>query len=216
MKEQELTGTWLEKPNRVAADAAAEYDALADTYDQDLPRWGWDTPEICAQMLSDHLSHEDTVLDVGCGTGLSGEQLRRAGFQYVDGADLSRKSLAIAEPKGIYRELFCCDLLQPLPWPADTYAGICCSGVLSNIPTADFLLEMCRIVRPSGVIVCSHREDLARQDDFEQRIEAMVGAGRWTVLEARRSVPYLHGKAEYADADLRAHYYALRVSDVGT
>ncbi len=204
--------TWLAQPNRTTADVESEYDALAPTYEEDIQRWGWDTPEICARMLRHHTTEQGVIIDVGCGTGLSGLCLRRQGFETIDGADISQQSLALAGDKEIYRELYCCDLLKPLPWASDNYSGVCCSGVLSNIPDINFLRELCRIVRPGGVIVCSHREDLAREDNFEGRVETLSREGQWVMLESKLGVPYLPGKEDYARAGVKAHYYALRVS----
>lgn len=212
MSRDHLTASWIQKPNRTADDTEAEYDAIASHYDVDMPSWGWDTPAICAQMLKEHIGAIGPILDVGCGTGLSGENLREAGLDPIDGVDISRKSLTLAAEKKVYRELSRCDLLQPLPWPADHYEGVCCSGVLSNIPSIDFLKELQRIVRPGGVIACSHRDDLAELDGFEQRVDEISSAGGWVLVEARRSLPYLHGRNDYASADMRVSYYALRVT----
>lgn len=212
MTAEEPTASWIQKPNRSTDDVETEYDALADRYDGELTSWGWDTPEICAQMLKAHLGATGPIVDVGCGTGLSGEHMRALGLQPIDGVDISRKSLALAKQKDVYRELSRCDLLQPLPWPADHYAGVCCSGVLSNIPHVSFLQELQRIVRPGGIIVCSHRDDLAKIDSFEQRLHDISSAGGWVIVESRPSLPYLHGRDDYAEADMRVSYYALQVT----
>ena len=56
---------------------------------------------------------ESPVVDLGCGTGLSGEALRAAGFADVDGYDFSEGMLALARKKNCYREIINTDLSQP-------------------------------------------------------------------------------------------------------
>lgn len=45
------------------------------------------------------------VVDFGCGTGLVGEAMKKAGFENVTGIDCSEGMLQIAEKKDVYRSL---------------------------------------------------------------------------------------------------------------
>ncbi len=45
------------------------------------------------------------AVDLGCGTGRTGDWLRRRGVQTIDGVDLTPEMLAIAGSRGIYRQL---------------------------------------------------------------------------------------------------------------
>ena len=42
------------------------------------------------------------IYDAGCGTGLVGAELKKFGYNYYDGADLSQKLLDLV-PKGLYQ-----------------------------------------------------------------------------------------------------------------
>ena len=67
-------------------------------------------PAIGAAKLNEklkELGHNNNVsiVDLGCGTGLVGEQLYNLGYKNIDGMDLSENMLKDAEEKGIYRYL---------------------------------------------------------------------------------------------------------------
>ena len=49
---------------------------------------------------------DSVILDVPCGTGLTGLQLHSVGFKNIDGVDLSDDMIKQAKQKGIYRHLF--------------------------------------------------------------------------------------------------------------
>ena len=121
-------------PDRRAT--AAFYADWAASYDAEIADNGYATPARCAAALAAHAERlADPVLDVGCGTGLSGLALAAAGFRTVDGTDLSAEMLARAaarsesgpQPRpagrGVYRRLFRGDLADPLPFGPGVYAN---------------------------------------------------------------------------------------------
>ena len=62
-------------------DTRAFYADWSLSYDAELHRNGYVTPQRCAEALARHMPDKSgPVLDVGCGTGLSGMELRAAGF----------------------------------------------------------------------------------------------------------------------------------------
>ena len=73
------------------------YEAWADTYDSELGKNGYQQPFRCAQALKAMMPEASNVLDIGCGTGLSGDALKNAGFSNIDGCDFSPAMLEKAE-----------------------------------------------------------------------------------------------------------------------
>ena len=123
------------------------------------------------------------VLDVGCGTGLSGQALAARGYDAVDGVDVSDRSLALAAATGAYRSTRHVDFQKlPTPLPSGGYDGLVCVGVMTYFPESEAVLaEFLRILRPGGCVVLTQRTDLFEERDFAALLE------RWT--DAAPSTP---------------------------
>jgi len=110
------------------------FDGWAKSYDADLEAWLYQTPDEAAAALAPHLKEPDTVLDIGCGTGLFGRALKRHVGCRVEGLDISAKSLAAAARHGVYSSFYRHDLQTlPLPFKDDAFAAAACIGVLTYI-----------------------------------------------------------------------------------
>ena len=83
------------------------YDGWAKTYEQDfVTETSYIYPEKIAGLLMNWIgSRNINVADIGCGTGLIGEQLRKTGW-IIDGFDISEGMLAEARKKKVYQEWF--------------------------------------------------------------------------------------------------------------
>ena len=46
-----------------------------------------------------------SLLDVGCGSGLSGQSLKKVGFQTFDGVDAAESFMQVSKDSGNYRNL---------------------------------------------------------------------------------------------------------------
>ncbi|MEY8841073.1 class I SAM-dependent methyltransferase, partial [Cribrihabitans sp. XS_ASV171] len=98
------------------------YDAWAASYDAEIAENGYATPGRVADALwACAPMPEIPIMDYGCGTGLSGLALRRAGYTIVDGMDPSTEMLAGAREKGAYRELTLLDLGKSAPIAQGAY-----------------------------------------------------------------------------------------------
>ena len=84
---------------------AAFFDRFAAGFDDKVAgRLRYSAPAVAAEMLADLAPSGVRVLDLGCGTGLSG-QVARACASRLAGVDLSPGMLARAAELGIYDEL---------------------------------------------------------------------------------------------------------------
>ncbi len=140
-------------------DNRALYRAWADTYDGFLGQSRYIYARQVAELFSERSSAGDEpVLDVGCGTGVVGVELRRLGVAVIDGLDISPEMMAKARqrtgPDGnpVYRHLIEGDLTGPLDLPADSYAGIASSGTFTHGHVGpEGLAELLRIAGPGSV-----------------------------------------------------------------
>ena len=189
---------------RDAKETRALYDDWAATYDAEVAENGYATPGRCAKALKQHLTDPSaSILDFGCGTGLSGLALKLAGFDTIDGVDLSAEMLEGARAKGVYRDL---RQIQPDQSPVQTpgdYAAIAAIGVIgagaAPISVFDTLM---RALGPSGLFVFSFN-DHALQDPVN---EARVS--EWTDCGAARLLFKEHGPHLPA-RDLGSNVYIL-------
>lgn len=98
-------------PAPPAAFVETLFDQYADRFEASLVgKLGYRVPELLAQALAqtgrESFAH---ALDLGCGTGLMGERLRRIA-SYLEGVDISGEMLKKASAKRIYDRLIKADL----------------------------------------------------------------------------------------------------------
>lgn len=184
---------------RNADETRGIYDAWSASYEAELSQNGYVTPARCAEALA--LKQTDKalpVLDFGCGTGLSGLALKLAGFDVLDGIDLSAEMLAKAAEKGIYRSLRQIEPDAPLGFEPGTYASIAAIGVIGSgaapVGTLDTLMEA---LNPGGLCVFSFNDHTLEDPSYEARVSEWTdcGAARLLVREHGDHVPGIGLKA---------------------
>lgn len=179
---------------------ARYYDRWSDSYDEDLARIGYVAPRVAAELLDERgVDHDGPILDAGCGTGLTGLQLQKSGFDLVTGLDISTASLEKARKKGCYRELKQQNLNEPLAFADDQFAAAQCVGTLTYVRNVPGLMrEFCRVVRPGGIVLFTHRTDLY-DDRFNAIIDEISGADLWSPLLHSEPSTYLPGHEDFGD-----------------
>ncbi|WP_420012296.1 class I SAM-dependent DNA methyltransferase [Tateyamaria sp.] len=137
-------------------DSRRLYAQWAKTYDSDFAEQnGYILHEQVARHFV-NMGGFGPVLDVGAGTGLCGVCLRARGVEPVDGTDISKEMLAVAEAKGCYRAVFTGDVLLGLDAAEGTYQGVVSSGTFTHGHVGpDGIDAMMHVVRPRGWIVLS-------------------------------------------------------------
>ncbi|MBS1265379.1 MAG: Trans-aconitate 2-methyltransferase [Acidimicrobiaceae bacterium] len=136
--------------------ARSHYEAWSATYDTEVGgRNGYAQPSRCATALASTVAPDGArVLDVGCGSGLSGLALREVGFASIDGCDLSPAMLALAEKTGVYENLFEADLNRDMNPPHCAYDAVAAVGVFSfGHLNATVLRDLLEVLRPGGALV---------------------------------------------------------------
>ena len=187
-------------------DAKNLYDAWAASYDAEITENGYATPRRCAEALAGAAKDLTApVLDIGCGTGLSGVALRAAGFAIVDGTDLSEGMLEQARARqSVYRVLTKTEIDDPLPFQHGAYANMSAAGVISpqHAPAETVDLALDRLPR-DGCLVFSLNDHAMEDPAFPAKVEEVVAAGTADLL-LREHGPHLPG------IGLDATVYVLR------
>lgn len=186
-------GDWLGRDASDPAEVAEQYDAWALTYDGELADWSCQAPGVVAGTVVSRSPDAASVLDVGCGTGLVGRELRGRGFTgRLAGLDLSQTSLDLAGQRGVYDRLERADLQQRLPLEDDIVDAVVCVGVMTYLPDVERVWrELARVTGPGGVVVVTQREDLWHDRACPAIADRLQDAGVWTPVEITGPAPYL-------------------------
>jgi len=172
------------------------YDGWADRYDRELLEdWGYTSPQKAVQLLLETMgSPELAILDAGCGTGLVGALLKKAGMSSITGIDYSPGMLAEAERKGVYDALYTMDMNLPLTLPSDSYDAVTCIGTFT--PThvkPEAVTELARVTRSGGVLVFTVRDDYWQSTNFIDLVTDLHVSGI-ARIEQIRLEPYIHSE----------------------
>lgn len=124
------------QPDRVpSAYVQAHFDQYADGFDSQLcEQLKYQAhllvEEECNRIVSENGSKDGlSVLDIGCGTGLTGQAIYQL-FSIIDGVDLSEKMLGVAAEKNVYSNLKNANYQEYLATCDKSYNVVTASDVL--------------------------------------------------------------------------------------
>ncbi|WP_198174246.1 class I SAM-dependent DNA methyltransferase [Mesorhizobium xinjiangense] len=181
------------------------YNDWADVYDKDLHENDYRTPGRCATALAAHLGDKDApILDFACGTGMSGEALKEAGFTTIDGTDISEGMLDKARAKGVYRDLIRANSDAVLDTGDRKYMAIAAVGAIgAGAAPADNIDAAIESLAPGGIFVVSLNDHTLEDPQFETRLTQAIADGRVDKIMAEDG-PHLPA------IDLGARVWAVR------
>jgi ubiquinone/menaquinone biosynthesis C-methylase UbiE len=161
---------------------------VENKYDKDMVDWKYSGPQETVDLFKKHTPNKDIkILDAGCGTGLVGIELKRNGFDNLDGADFSQKMLDLI-PKNIYQNLFKIDLNQKVNIKDNTYEGLTCVGTFTfghvNPPALD---EMVRICITGSLIGFTINIGIYEEYGFDKKIKELEDKNSWKIIEFFKS-----------------------------
>jgi predicted TPR repeat methyltransferase len=166
---------------RDADGTRALYDEWSASYEAEVGAHGYATPGRCAEALASFASDKSMpMLDFGCGTGLAGLAFKLAGFETIDGVDLSAKMLAEARRKNIYRTLTQIETDTEL---SGEYTLISAVGVIgagaAPISTLDTLLHA---LPSEGLLVFSFNDHTLSDSSNTGRLNEWLDCGAARLL----------------------------------
>ena len=168
-----LTEVYKYKSNKETQDL---YEKWYMSYDDELKSNNYSTPKRCAKALKKYLTDSNShILDIGCGTGLSGQEILNVGFKNVDGTDFSDKMLFEAKNKNIYKGLFNLDLNSNFYNLNFNYNAIVAAGIISPHHANPSCLEKClNILSDSGLLIFSLNDHAVENKNFMDEIFMIV------------------------------------------
>ncbi len=164
---------------------AGAYAAWAATYDSETAALGYLLPFLIPAWVARHVPvGEGPLLDAGCGTGLSGPQLKALGFDDIAGLDLSDEMLRIAGGRNAYDDLRTAVLGRTLPWPDGHFRAFFSTGVftMGHAP-ASGLRELVRITKKGGHAIFTVRDRVFESGGFRPVFDELEQGGKWRPVE---------------------------------
>jgi predicted TPR repeat methyltransferase len=166
-------------------EVSAAYAAWAATYDRETAELGYLLPFLIPAWVARYVEPGDgPLLDAGCGTGLSGPQLKALGYDDLAGLDLSEEMLGIAAGRASYAELKQATLGERLPWPDGHFRAFFSTGVftMGHAPAAG-LRDLVRITKKGGHAIFTVRDQVFDSGGFQAVFDGLEAAGKWRPVE---------------------------------
>lgn len=150
-----------------ASHVAHLFDELSQDFEHHLKQLGYRAPALFRQMVIElwgEGAHFDHAIDLGCGTGLSGEQFRPM-INHLTGLDLSPKMIELARSKNLYDELTTDELCHYLKNATRQYDLFIATDVFAYIgDLSEVFASIQERAMPGGCFLFSTEESL--QQDF--------------------------------------------------
>ena len=165
-------------------DSRELYASWASTYDNEVQKNGYVTPERVAKALKDIVTNQsEVILDYGCGTGLSGFALQAVGFTNIDGLDVSQEMITLAEKKSIYKKLTVFDPSTKIPVHADQYKIITAIGVIgAGAAPLEVFDNLFSLLPPSGLFAFSFNDHTLSDPNYEGKVNQCLSSGQAIIL----------------------------------
>ena len=159
-----------------------------DKYNKDMVEWNYTGPKETVEVFKKYNENKEILIfDAGCGTGLVGLELKKFGFKYFHGADLSQKLLNTV-PENLYQKLIKVDLNKTIDVQDNFYDAIMCVGTFTfGHVKPQALDEFVRITKKDGLICFTINEGIYKEYGFDKKIEDFKKDDKWEELEFFKS-----------------------------
>lgn len=149
------------------------FNSFASEFEATLRDLEYQAPELIFEALSQNLktslfSKKYHILDLGCGTGLCGEKIKKfATGRGLIGVDLSEKMLEIAKEKHLYAELICDDICHYLENSEYFFDIVVAADVWTYFgDLTKAFVRVWRSLSPDGIFVFTFSENEMNKEDF--------------------------------------------------
>lgn len=125
---------------------------IAAQYESQAIETGWHAHEIMFGLMYEFVKPDETLLDIGIGTGLSSSLFHKAGLQ-ISGFDSSTEMLERCGTKNFSGEVMQHDLRNvPFPYETDSFDHIISIAVFNFLSDlVPVFKEVARIIKSNGI-----------------------------------------------------------------
>lgn len=171
--------------DRTTEETRAIYNSWAPNYEEDMTLQKYKAPSIMAHFINQEqqIKKDAVILDVGCGTGLLGVQLKDLGYNYIDALDYSEEMMSEAKKKSIYKRHFLEKVAKnnKLTLKDAEYDVVAlCGCLMPGHIMPDALPELARLLKPNGRLMWIHRT----LDHYESKSEQFLETRFTATLQA--------------------------------
>lgn len=161
------------------------YDEISPHYEKMMTTMGHPDPDVIANMALDLLGDlsDKSALDMGCGTGMVGNSLKKLNCHEILGIDASQGMLDIAKEKNCYDQLIYMFLGKPKEYPPkyrDRFDLVTGAAVLAEGHLGIELFdEMIHSLKRGGYAIFTTREMYLDKYGYRVAIDELVRRGFW-------------------------------------
>ena len=187
------------------------YDKMANEYNNVVvEKWGYKMPqEVTKCLLTNNISKDLNILDLGCGNGLVGEELYKNGYVDITGVDISDKMMDMARKTGSYKNVLKSDLSKELPFDENSYSVLVCVGTTTYLDPS-VLHDWCKVIKKGGYLIFTHKTAVWKIWEPVQKI-LINDDKKIEQIFISEDLPYLPGFSDEAKLHERARIYIYRV-----
>ena len=159
-----------------------------DKYNKDMVEWNYTGPKETVDVFKKYIENKEILIfDAGCGTGLVGLELKKFGFKYFHGADLSQKLLDTVL-EDLYQKLIKVDLNKTIDVQDNFYDAIMCVGTFTfGHVKPQALDEFVRITKTNGLICFTINEAIYINHGFKNKIDNLINNNKIKEIEFFKS-----------------------------
>jgi len=181
------------------------YSDWAKTYDAEIIDNGYASPQRCADALAKYCDNKSIkLLDIGCGTGLSGKILTETGFTQIDGCDINPEMLAIAKSRGVYQNTWLSKVDKPFPFETGKYDAISAIGVIgAGAAPLSLFHDTLEILNQGCLFVFSFNDHTLEDLSYENAVKSGIKNKQFELL-FKKYGDHLPGR------NIKSNVYVLR------
>ena len=178
---------------RTPEDSRIYYKDFSKHYDETfVKQLAYIYPKRVAEELLAHFDGDGTICDIGCGTGLVGQELHHLkANSVIDGVDISQEMIAVAQKKNVYRNFYELDLTKPILGVPTDYAALISSGTFTHGHLGpEILVSLLSLCRDNALLTVGVNESHYRDKGFEKALNEMENASRIKMIKVSKQTIY--------------------------
>ena len=142
-------------------------------------------PKSVALEFYNHYVSEGEICDIGCGTGLVGQELYSLNSNFIiDGFDISSDMISFAKTKNIYRDFYNVDLTKPIKNITNNYSGLISVGTFTHGHLGpNSIANLLSIVKKGALLTIGINALHYRKKGFEAALHKLEANSRIKIIK---------------------------------